>query len=495
MFSLKRIRFRISPVLGRLFLLGITIYMLHITINQINRIKKIKLTESTESKNISPNRNPEPRKTFPKDYNILFHKTHKTGSSSIQNIMYRLALKHNLPSIWDKTATTDLRWPIPFNMSFIINKPGTVRISSAHMKPTEDIYKAFDKNRTLFEFTILRNPFDINKSSYHYYHDKLQICYKNSTSFIDFLENYQLLSRNGYLRDRIRIKSFHDPFCYNCMSHDLGYNKHFWPPKTTPFKIVEDDWKVRKLGNLTLLDWEKARIKEIIDDLDKKLSLALILEHYYESLILLKDALNLSFDDIISFELNRVVSENSEQMGYDISNKDEEKAIREKFEPRIKKFQPIDSAIYDHFYQKFMVKWREYGVERMEKDVAFLKMKNLRMYKKCKVREIAPDQPNGDFSLRQIRENIPLFNIPWHPPKVKVMAMVTDVDRFENPELYGECMFHILPEISMGTLIRKRQIEKGVIEMTGDKKIVRKAMQDYAKAGHDFGVNILDKII
>lgn len=50
----------------------------------------------------------------PDNYNIIFYKTHKTGSSSIQNIIYRLALKHNLPIIWDKsTGNTDLRYPSP----------------------------------------------------------------------------------------------------------------------------------------------------------------------------------------------------------------------------------------------------------------------------------------------------------------------------------------------------------------------------------------------
>ena len=67
------------------------------------------------------------------------------------------------------------------------------------------------------------------------------------------------------------------------------------------------------------------------------------------------------------------------QMGYDISNKKEVKAIKKKFEPKMKEFQPIDSAIYDHFYQKFMDKWKEYGVKKMVEDVEKLMRKTKQM--------------------------------------------------------------------------------------------------------------------
>ena len=47
--------------------------------------------------------------------NIIFHKTHKTGSSSIQNIMYRLGLKHRMPILWGKHGGTGIGYPASFN--------------------------------------------------------------------------------------------------------------------------------------------------------------------------------------------------------------------------------------------------------------------------------------------------------------------------------------------------------------------------------------------
>ena len=91
--------------------------------------------------------------------NIIFHKTHKTGSSSIQNIMYRLGLKHRMPILWGKHGGTGIGYPASFNTRMVINKEKTARISTNHMRNSDELLKMFDERRGMFQFTILRHPY------------------------------------------------------------------------------------------------------------------------------------------------------------------------------------------------------------------------------------------------------------------------------------------------------------------------------------------------
>ena len=438
---------------------------------------------------------------IPDDYNIIFYKTHKTGSSSIQNIIYRLALKHNLPIIWDKkTGNTDLRYPSPFEIDFIINKPNTARISTAHMRPTDDIYKSFDNNYINFEFTILRHPFANAQSSYSYFHDRqdLKVCYEGSSNFTDFLQNYQQLSKQQFMIDQEENPNFPylEPYCFNPMSYDLGFRKTFLG--------TDEEMSERDLDSLLPEDsdfkrkeWEKSEIQEIISQLDQKLNLVLIFEHYHESMIMLKDYLNLSFDDIVTFQINRIAQDDeklSVMMGYDINEPEAKENHEQEYKPKMKELQPIDSAIYAHFYKKFVKIWKEdYGEEKMSEEVEILKMKTKELYDQCEIIEKIPSRRSGTFSTTQ---NVPKYVRPWHPRYIKTTALLTKVNQTENPELFRDCMLHTMPEISMGTFVRKKQIEDGLIDYIDDWDEVKAALRQYTAAEREWGIEqLVDSVL
>ena len=72
----------------------------------------------------------------PKLTNVVFLKTHKTGSSTMQNMMYRFAERHNLTVALPTKSCGDhlFCYPMSFRTSFI--HPGTLpaNIITNHMR-------------------------------------------------------------------------------------------------------------------------------------------------------------------------------------------------------------------------------------------------------------------------------------------------------------------------------------------------------------------------
>ena len=207
---------------------------------------------------------------------IIFFKTHKTGSSSIQNILYRLALKHKKSILWGASdQTSSIRYPEFFDKRNVINEVGTAEIAANHVIPIdkngsfEKFYQMFktktkNKKKTkIFKFTIIRHPLGLLKSNYNYWYNVKNpgACFRQSKTFNQFLTNYQNYSFKQFFD---RNTDWGD-FCQNSMSFDLGY-----------------DWEVEGNNN------NERQIENIIENLDKELDLVLILERYWESVILLR---------------------------------------------------------------------------------------------------------------------------------------------------------------------------------------------------------------
>ena len=370
---------------------------------------------------------PEPENTQLNLPNIIFYKTHKTGSSSIQNIMYRLALKHKMAIIWSKGPGTNCGHPGGFRAKGMLNKEGTGRMIANHMRSNDEIYRMMDPNiKNTFEFTILRHPFSLLKSAYNYY-NHTSSCFYDSKTFTDLVDRYDYYSH--------REAGVQKPYCHNGISFDLGYDKHL-------FHLLDDQEAKQK------------RIDEIVQSLDKKMNLVLILEHYWESMVLLKDALGISYEDVMSFKLNRVLPGEKETLG-DLNN-----GNMDDYREKVRKALPIDTAIYDHFYAIFRSKWRNYGKQRMEDDVQILKFLVRGKGIVCDVIEKIPKGQGGEFLPEQ---NIPENKVPFHPPNVSTTTLILGPQMSKDHPDYQECMDLTLPEVQMGIATRQRQFDEGYL--------------------------------
>ena len=431
-----------------LLLIGLPLIGLHTSFFNNHRSKNLHQAKNHDTKAVEKLKVPKKllKTKRPKPLpNILFYKTHKTGSSSIQNIMYRLGLYQKMPIIFAGGYSTTIGYPHKFSVSMVINKLHSAKISTNHLRPSEELYEVFTTGQeNLFQFTIIREPYSLLKSSFHYYRSYSD-CFENAKDFSDLMKNYPKLA----LKDQQSDRASH-PFCHNLLSYDLGYEKNLF---AIAGKNAFND-KIKKVQKDT-------RINEIVSDLDKKLDLCLILEHYWESIILLKEALNLSFEEVIAFKLNRAIPNEGKKMieEYGFDTKNDDKLNNYYQNELIPKYLPIDTAIYKHFYQKFINKWKEYGEEKMAKDIKILKEMTKNLYEKtCQVTEVLP-KIKARFKKNQ---NVPENKQSWHPPNVKISALLMDIP--ETDENYDLCLHMTLPENSMGGFVKNKQRKDGVIK-------------------------------
>ena len=158
---------------------------------------------------------------------IIFHKTHKTGGSAIQNILFRLAYNRAVnigwPKIENKTSSRDaasIFYPQKFEEGFIGNLKNSVDILCNHVAYSNEIlnYVNFTSRsahnidedseiipkRKVFRFTILREAFSLLKSTFNYYRDYENYCFKGADYLTRFIKAYEYFTTGwviqGYLR-------------------------------------------------------------------------------------------------------------------------------------------------------------------------------------------------------------------------------------------------------------------------------------------------------
>ncbi|CAJ0954673.1 unnamed protein product [Ranitomeya imitator] len=238
---------------------------------------------------------------------IFFLKTHKTASSTIMNILFRFGESHNLTFALPANYQPQLFYPYYFTAYFVEGYTTKTRpkydIMCHHMRfHLTEVEKVMPKDT--FYFTLMRNPVSLMESSFSYY--KNVDIFVNAHSLQEYLNNpynyYNQTSRNsGYGK--------------NLMAFDLGLDQH--EPETP---------KHFKLAQKTI---------------ETMFNLVLITEYFDESLILLKDALCWSFDDVLSFPLNS-------------RNDSNRKVLSEETQDKVKTWNQLDWQLYVYFNKSFL---------------------------------------------------------------------------------------------------------------------------------------------
>nr|XP_002735792.1 PREDICTED: dual oxidase 1-like [Saccoglossus kowalevskii] len=262
--------------------------------------------------------------------NITFVKIHKTGSTTIQNILFRYGDARDLTFVLPPQKIS-LGWPNFFHRKFILEShDGIYNILCQHARYNdEEITRLMPPSTTYI--TIIRDPVTHYESYFTYFRIGEKCGIKNSdSSALDKFFN-------------------HPNFCYkkterNRMLFDLGMNE-------TSF------------DNLTL-------VEETIKFINKRFSLVMIMEYLEESLILLRDLLCWDIDDFTFFQLNAREPKSVHKIGPDVATK-------------IQEWNSGDVKLYDHFNRTFWEKVKAYGVEKMSNEIAALRQKNQELSQKC----------------------------------------------------------------------------------------------------------------
>ena len=199
---------------------------------------------------------------------LVFLKVHKTGSSTLLNIVYRYGFDHKLIFALPKSSNYFNHVSNEFNASRIVPIPNSFHfdILCNHAIYNRKTLRPLFPNDT-FYFSILRQPFMQFVSASRYY---------------GLIGMKELQVAKPYQKFLLNRKNFSFPLGYNFydnrMSYDLGLEAKYFH--------------------------DTQKIQEFIEMLDKDFKLMLIAEYFDESLVLLRRYLCWTMKDILYFKMN-----------------------------------------------------------------------------------------------------------------------------------------------------------------------------------------------
>ncbi|XP_071995724.1 galactose-3-O-sulfotransferase 2-like isoform X2 [Engystomops pustulosus] len=336
------------------------------------------------------------RESCPPRENIFFLKAHKTASSTIMNILLRYGEYHNLTFAFPKVKH-QFWYPGYFSAKHVqgysSEKKPKFNIMCHHMRfSLIEVEKVMPKDT--FYFTILRNPVSLMESSFAYY--KYSSSFYNVTSLEDFIQNTSKFYRS---------KEYDSAFAKNLLTHDLGFH-HNAPDSPKQYKLLTN------------------AVDTIFD-------LVLITEYFDESLVLLKDALCWTFDDVLSFPLN-------------IRSNTSRKILSEETKERIKSWNQLDWQLYVHFNNSFWNRVEKFGRERMEKEVRELRKRREQLSEKCLDAQVEPNKLK-DKAM-----------VPYQPYLIRILGYNLKPGLSINDQIL--CHRLVLPEIPYTQLLWDKQI-------------------------------------
>ncbi|KAM3874281.1 galactosylceramide sulfotransferase [Diretmus argenteus] len=297
--------------------------------------------------------------------NIMFIKTHKTASSTILNILFRFGEKHKLKFAFPD-GRNDFFYPSPFQCSQVKEyQPGECyNIVCNHMRfDAQEVAKLLPADAVYI--TILRDPAELFESSFHYYHRAVPLTWRidGDNKLAEFLHH----PRTFYSPD-----AYNSFYLKNLLFFDFGFDNNLEP----------DD----------------PRVVTVIETLSKSFHLVLIAEYFEESLILLKDTLCWTMEDLLFFKQNA-------RKGSSVSR------LTSELRAKALEWNGADWRLYQHFNSTFWARVEAYGEKRMKREVNELRRRNAEMKTICieggdavearmiQDRSLLPWQPVGESSI------------------------------------------------------------------------------------------------
>jgi len=238
---------------------------------------------------------------------VTFIKTHKCASSTIQNILMRYGLKHNLTFTLPKGDGNHIGWPSAFKASQL--RPSKQPdIHCYHSVLSKELLEFMPKDA--FNLASVRDPFTQLRSAYIYY--SWHGC--SQKSLVDLI--------NDAINKPTMFKVCGSTPVKNPVLFDLG--------------MVYTDMD------------DKIKVEEYIKMLDSTFHLVIVVDYFYESIIIMRDMLGWSNREVASF----VVNFRSEVNANDPSKVGADMPTTSEFRQRIYDYLYADKALYDHFKSK-----------------------------------------------------------------------------------------------------------------------------------------------
>ena len=230
--------------------------------------------------------------------NLVFFKTHKTGSTTLGSIFFRFGARHGRTFLYGPGHYLNPKVTEPEyrNVSHISISHHTV----LSMSPAEifGFYETYIRDPVYV--SILRDPVDRHLSSFRYF-----------------------VEPNA--KDSSLKRFLHDRTYYNQQCKDFGIGSTF-----------------------QLTDFLQS------PDLEGRMTLVLITEYFDEGLVMLKRRLNWELEDILYIRLLDSCSSLKNHKGRGVKCGNPPESYTPEIRGRIKLVNALDQRLYDHFLAKFM---------------------------------------------------------------------------------------------------------------------------------------------
>ncbi|XP_034064448.1 galactosylceramide sulfotransferase isoform X1 [Gymnodraco acuticeps] len=342
------------------------------------------LTKNVSSPSLSTSEVSSPK------VNIMFMKTHKTASSTILNILFRFGQKHKLKFAFPE-GRNDFFYPSPFLCSQVKDyRPGDCfNIVCNHMRfAHQEVAKLLPPDAVYI--TILRDPVDLFESSFNYYHRVVPLTWRinGENQLVEFLNNPHTF---------YSPEAFNSFYLKNLLFFDFGFDNN--------------------------LEGDDPRVMRDIHKLSTRFDLVLVAEYFDESLILLKDTLCWTMEDILYFKLNA-------------RRRSSVSRLTPELRAKALQWNGADWRLYQHFNSTFWARVEAYGRERMKQEVKELRRRNAEMKAIC-------IQDGGSVEAQNIHDS---RFLPWQPVG-ESSILGYNVKQNIDPQFREICEKMLTPEI------------------------------------------------
>lgn len=217
--------------------------------------------------------------------NLVYLKMHKTGSETLAQLFRRFGYARNLSFVLPSDeGVFGINWPFQVEpKSYRKSKTGQFNILCEHAVLNITTFMALMPKDTVY-ITSVREPFDRFLSAFNYFRVPLWINMTGSQHERQFMTNPDYFDEL-YKRRCLRGVTCWPSLLRNAMAFDLGFRVGF------PYGSV--DWT-----------WDSKRTDHWLTQLDQTLDVIIVVEHFDESLVLLRRRMCWTTSDIIYLQRN-----------------------------------------------------------------------------------------------------------------------------------------------------------------------------------------------
>uniref|UniRef100_A0A8C9VJP8 Galactose-3-O-sulfotransferase 2-like n=1 Tax=Scleropages formosus TaxID=113540 RepID=A0A8C9VJP8_SCLFO len=331
---------------------------------------------------------------------IMFLKTHKTGSSTVLNMLYRFGDERGL---WFALPTSDhFGYPNYFSAHHVRGYQSDSQqhfdILANHMRfQKSEVEKVMPPDT--FYFSIMGDPVTMAKSAFSYF-KTISPAFSQAESFHAFVSK-PWKYYNPYVQ--------YSHFSRNMMWFDFGFDHN---ANYSESLAMKGESVIRKTFNMILL-----------------------LEYFDESLVLLRHALCWPMEAIITFSMNMQQSGSNEEM-----------LLTENQERRLRDWNALDWHLYKAFNHTFWEEVERFGVARMEQELVILRNLRAKQMQTCLLEDgkLVESNKISDADLKPFQTGV---------KKILGYQLKPDLDN----ATHKACLNMVRPEIPYRKLLEAKQ--------------------------------------